>query len=96
MLIAIVDDDSSMQCLLQAAQEHAGHQVRLFPDAHSFLDPGCNPDLGMLVVDWLLPDMQGPELVRADRDVDPDADRRNAQRRLRQRRQTRHRRNRKR
>ena len=67
MLIAIVDDDSSMQCLLQAALEHAGHQVRLFPDAHSFLDPGCNPDLGMLVVDWLLPDMQGPELVRAAR-----------------------------
>lgn len=67
MLIAIVDDDSSMQCLLQAALEHAGHQVRLFPDAHSFLAPGCNPDLGMLVVDWLLPDMQGPELVRAAR-----------------------------
>lgn len=67
MLIAIVDDDSSMQCLLQAALEHAGHRVQLFPDAQSFLVPSCCPDLGMLVVDWQLPDMQGPELVRLAR-----------------------------
>lgn len=67
MLIAIVDDDSSMQSLLQATLEHAGYQVRLFPDAQSFLSAGSCPDLGMLVVDWQLPDMQGPELVRLAR-----------------------------
>lgn len=67
MLIAIVDDDSSMQCLLQATLEHAGHQVQPFPDAQSFLATGSWPELGMLVVDWQLPDMQGPDLVRLAR-----------------------------
>lgn len=69
MLISVIDDDTSAQCLLQAALEHAGHQVQPFSDGLSFLSRGCQTDVGMLIVDWQLPGMQGPDVVQAARQL---------------------------
>jgi len=67
MRIAIVDDDPSAQQLLQATLEHLGHQTIVYADGHSFLQALGTHPLDMLVVDWLLPDVPGPEVVRATR-----------------------------
>lgn len=69
MLIAVVDDDTSAQCVLQAALVHAGYKVQIFSDGLSFLNRGFQADLGLLVVDWQLPDMQGPAVVQAARQL---------------------------
>lgn len=67
MLIAIVDDDPTVQQLLQATLEQLGHQTCSYMDGSSFLQTLGQHPLDMLIVDWQLPDMSGPEVVRATR-----------------------------
>ena len=67
MRIAIVDDDSVVLELLRAASESLGHPCHTFVTGASLLQALRRESFDMLVVDWQLPDAEGPEIVRAVR-----------------------------
>lgn len=69
-LIAIVDDDQSVQCALQDLIESDGLSTRCFGSAEEFLDSGAQDEAGCLIVDIRMPGISGIELqakLKADR-----------------------------
>jgi FixJ family two-component response regulator len=69
-LIAIVDDDNSVQCALQDLIESEGLPTRCFGSAEQFLDSGAQHKAGCLIADIRMPGMSGLELqakLKADR-----------------------------
>jgi FixJ family two-component response regulator len=69
-LIAIVDDDESVQCALQDLIESEGLSTLCFGSAEQFLDSGAQHTAGCLVADIRMPGMSGIELqakLKADR-----------------------------
>jgi FixJ family two-component response regulator len=69
-LIAIVDDDQSVQCALQDLIESEGLSTLCFGSAEQFLDSGAQHTAGCLVADIRMPGMSGIELqakLKADR-----------------------------
>ena len=61
-LIAIIDDDESMQDSLQDLIEAAGLQARSFGGADEFLESGLHRQAACLIVDIRMPKMSGLEL----------------------------------
>ena len=61
-LIAIVDDDKSVQCALQDLIESEGLSTRCFGSAEQFLDSGAQHKAGCLIADIRMPGMSGLEL----------------------------------
>src|SRR5258708_31550752 len=61
-LIAIVDDDQSVQCALQDLIESEGLSTLCFGSAEQFLDSGAQHTAGCLVADIRMPGMSGIEL----------------------------------
>jgi FixJ family two-component response regulator len=69
-LIAIVDDDQSVQCALQDLIESEGLSALCFGSAELFLDSGAQHTAGCLIADIRMPGMSGIELqakLKADR-----------------------------
>jgi FixJ family two-component response regulator len=69
-LIAIVDDDQSVQSALQDLIESEGLSTRCFGSAEQFLDSGAQHTAGCLIADIRMPGMSGIELqakLKADR-----------------------------
>jgi FixJ family two-component response regulator len=69
-LIAIVDDDQSVQCALQDLIESEGLSTLRFGSAEQFLDSGAQHTAGCLIADIRMPGMSGIELqakLKADR-----------------------------
>jgi FixJ family two-component response regulator len=69
-LIAIVDDDKSVQSALQDLIESEGLSTLCFGSAEQFLDSGAQHTAGCLVADIRMPGMSGIELqakLKADR-----------------------------
>jgi len=69
-LIAIVDDDQSVQCALQDLIESEGLSTLCFDSAEQFLDSGAQHTAGCLIADIRMPGMSGIELqakLKADR-----------------------------
>jgi FixJ family two-component response regulator len=69
-LIAIVDDDPSVQCALQDLIESEGLATLCFGSAEQFLDSGAQHTAGCLIADIRMPGMSGIELqakLKADR-----------------------------
>jgi FixJ family two-component response regulator len=69
-LIAIVDDDHSVQCALQDLIESEGLSTLCFGSAEQFLDSGAQHTAGCLIADIRMPGMSGIELqakLKADR-----------------------------
>jgi FixJ family two-component response regulator len=69
-LIAIVDDDQSVQCALQDLIESEGLSTLCFGSAEQFLDSGAQHTAGCLIADVRMPGMSGIELqakLKADR-----------------------------
>jgi FixJ family two-component response regulator len=69
-LIAIVDDDQSVQCALQDLIESEGLSTLCFGSAEQFLDSGAQNVAGCLIADVRMPGMSGIELqgkLKADR-----------------------------
>ncbi len=64
-LLCIVDDDLAMRESLSALFRSAGHGVRVFPSAESFLASDAQDFTVCLVADVFLPGMTGPELKSA-------------------------------
>lgn len=63
-IVFIVDDDVSIRESLTALIEYAGWPVRSFASAQAFLDHPRHEGPGCLVLDMLLPDLDGLELQR--------------------------------
>src|ERR1700757_4142454 len=61
-LIAIIDDDESMQDSLQDLIEAAGFEARCFGSAEEFLESGLHHQAACLIVDIRMPRMSGLEL----------------------------------
>src|SRR4029077_16078101 len=69
-LIAIVDDDQSVQCALQDLIESEGLSALCFGSAEQFLDSGAQHTAGCLIADIRTRGMPGIELpakLKADR-----------------------------
>jgi FixJ family two-component response regulator len=69
-LIAIVDDDQSVQSALQDLIESDGLSTLCFGSAEQFLDSGAQHTAGCLIADIRMPGMSGIELqakLKADR-----------------------------
>jgi len=67
MRIAVLEDDFILRELLQAATENIGHVCHTFTTGASLLTLLRRESFDLLIVDWHLPDMEGPEVVRAAR-----------------------------
>src|SRR6266702_306644 len=61
-LIAIIDDDESMQDSLGDLIESAGLVARCFGSAEEFLESGLHREAACLITDILMPKMSGLEL----------------------------------
>ena len=62
-IVAIVDDDESVQRALARLLYTAGWQAVTFSSAEAFLQTGIQMALSCLVLDLWLPDMTGVELL---------------------------------
>jgi FixJ family two-component response regulator len=61
-LVAIVDDDRSVQSALKDLMESAGLEARCFGSAEEFLEPDQRNQTACLVADIRMPGMSGLEL----------------------------------
>jgi len=61
-MIAIVDDDQSVQSALQDLIESEGLSTLCFGSAEEFLDSGAQNEAGCLIADIRMPGMSGIEL----------------------------------
>ena len=69
-LIAIIDDDESMQDSLRDLMEAAGLVARCFGSAGEFLESGLHRQAACLITDILMPKMSGLELQTRLKDDD--------------------------
>ena len=69
MRIAILEDDFIVRELLQSATEKLGHSCHTFETGASLLLALRSESFDFLVLDWHLPDVEGPEVVRAVRAI---------------------------
>jgi FixJ family two-component response regulator len=61
-LLAILDDDKSLQCALQDLVESEGMSTICFDTAEQFLDSGARHKVACLIADIRMPGMSGIEL----------------------------------
>ncbi|MFY3386033.1 response regulator transcription factor [Paracidovorax sp. MALMAid1276] len=69
MRIAVLDDDPILLDLIKGALEHHGHVCHTYQDGASLLKDVRSETFDLLIVDWQLPDMEGPEVVHAVRQL---------------------------
>ena len=69
MRIAVLDDEAIVLELLKAMTESLGHVCHTFDTGAALLKTLRRDSFDLLIVDWHLPDMDGPEVVRAARAV---------------------------
>lgn len=63
MRFAILEDSRSQAMLLQAMVRDLGHEGVIFPDAQSFRTGLDGQSFDLLLMDWVLPDGSGDELL---------------------------------
>jgi two-component system, OmpR family, response regulator RegX3 len=61
--IGVLEDDVTQATLLQAELEQAGHDIVLFATAHDFRRGLARAGLDLVVLDWMLPDESGVEVL---------------------------------
>lgn len=64
MNIGILEDDRDMAAWLRAALEQEGHRCLIFPAANKLQKQDRRLRLDLLIVDWELPDSDGPSVLR--------------------------------
>ena len=62
--VMVVDDDASMRVVLSAMLAHAGHEVFLATNGREALEVALESQPHMMITDWLMPEMDGIELIR--------------------------------
>ena len=65
MEILVADDDRITRRLLKNMLEHFGHVVREAADGQAALAAVQRQDIRMVITDWMMPGMDGPQLCRA-------------------------------
>jgi DNA-binding response OmpR family regulator len=71
-LVAVIEDEDDIRDLVAAALKKERFRVREHPDGHGFLASLAAERPGLIVLDLMLPDMDGFEIcrrIRADRDL---------------------------
>ena len=63
--VLVVDDDGSMRSLLRAMLVHAGHEVFVASNGREALEVAIERSPHMMISDWMMPEMDGIELIRA-------------------------------
>lgn len=63
MRFAILEDSRSQALLLKAMVDELGHEGEIFPTAQSFRDGLLARPFDLLLMDWILPDGSGDELL---------------------------------
>ena len=71
-LIAIIDDDESMQDSLRDLIESAGLVAQCFGSAEDFLESGLHRQVACLITDILMPKMSGLQLQTRLKDEECD------------------------
>jgi FixJ family two-component response regulator len=71
-LIAIIDDDESMQGSLRDLIESAGLVAQCFGSAEDFLESGLHRQVACLITDILMPKMSGLQLQTRLKDEECD------------------------
>ena len=74
MDILLVEDDPVMRDLLKSVLAERGHRVSDFCDGESAWQACQTQHFPLLLVDWMLPGMEGLELCRKVRSSQPEAD----------------------
>lgn len=64
MRIAALDDESGQLDLIQSTMEGIGHECHGFSDGRSLLRELRQQTYDLLILDWTLPDVQGPGVVK--------------------------------
>lgn len=64
MNFAVVEDSRSQAEVLKALLKSEGHQVEIFADGRSCLEAMSQRSFDFFLVDWVLPDIGGDEIVR--------------------------------
>ena len=62
--VIVVDDDATIRSLLRGVLERAGHRVFEAEDGRSGLELALEVQPQMMIVDWIMPQMDGLELTR--------------------------------
>ncbi|GGT05552.1 hypothetical protein GCM10010156_74090 [Planobispora rosea] len=60
----VVDDDADIRDLIVFRLEQAGHQVRAVGDGTAALAAVAGERFDLVVLDWMLPGLTGPEICR--------------------------------
>ena len=68
MLIAIAEDDLDQSEVLALWLSQAGHQSEAFGNGETTLKALMQQHFDLVVVDWMLPDMQGDQLIASIRE----------------------------
>ncbi len=63
-IVAIVDDDGDVRDVLDALLESAGHTVKTYRQGQQLLDDPELGDVACLVVDQMMPEMTGLDLLK--------------------------------
>ncbi|MGN1055403.1 MAG: response regulator transcription factor [Comamonas sp.] len=64
MRIAVLDDDPLQLDMIEHVAQDMGHSCRLYLTGTACLQDLRRETFDMLIVDWELPDMSGPEVIR--------------------------------
>ena len=62
MYIAIIEDDPSQAKLISVWLEKAGHACKIYPMGKIFIDNASNEQFDLLIIDWVLPDINGDDV----------------------------------
>ena len=73
MQILIADDDATSRLLLQAIVTKLGHECLVAEDGSSAWELLSSGGIDVLLTDWMMPGLDGPELCRRVRDEPSDS-----------------------
>jgi len=62
--IALLEDDKDQAALVNLWLEGAGHEVKIYPTSREFQKAVGHDSFDLLVLDWILPDINGDEVLK--------------------------------
>jgi two-component system, response regulator, stage 0 sporulation protein F len=71
-MILVVDDDAAVRASIARALTELGYAVREAEDGRAALAAVREDDLMLVILDYVMPGMDGAEVARAIGEIDPD------------------------